>query len=143
MNSSASSSAQGKNPAAKIACRARTASFMEPKPTARHARNGGSGISFSVASVTTPSKPSEPTKRRCEIEAGLVFVRAAAEADDGAVGEDDFQAEHVIAGDAVFQAARSAGVGGDVAADEIVGAAGGVGRIKKPRFSTAVLQVFA
>ena len=70
-------------------------------------------------------------KQAVEIEAGLVLVRAAAEADDGAVGEDDFEAEHVIAGDAVFEAARAAGVGGDVAADEIVRAAGGVGRIKQ------------
>ena len=66
-----------------------------------------------------------------QIEAGLVFVRAAAESDDRAVGQHDFQAEDVIAGDAVFEAARAAGVGGDVAADEIVRAAGGVGRIKQ------------
>ena len=70
-------------------------------------------------------------KEPVEIEAGLVFVRASAEADDGAVGQNDFEAEDVIAGDAVFQAARAAGVGGDVAADEIVRAAGGVGRIKQ------------
>ena len=70
-------------------------------------------------------------KQAVEVEAGLVFVRAAAEADDGAVGQDDFEAEDVIAGDAVFQAARAAGIGGDVAADEIVRAAGGVGRVKQ------------
>jgi len=44
------------------------------------------------------------------------------------VGENDFQTEDVIAGDAVFIGSAAAGVGGDVAADEGVRAAGGVGR---------------
>ena len=140
MKSSASSSAQGRKPAAKIACSARTAFFMESKPTARQARNGGSGISFNVASVTTPSRPSEPTNSRVQIEAGFVFVRASADADDGAVGQHDFEAEDVIARDAVFQTARAAGVGGDVAADEIVRAAGGVGRIKQAALFNGFLK---
>ena len=113
-----------------MACSARTAARMEAKPMARFARYGGSGSSLSVASVTTPSKPSEPTNKPVQIEAGFVFVRAAAEPDDGAVGEHDFEAEHVVAGDAVFQAARAAGVGDDVAADEAL-ASGSRGRAGK------------
>ena len=131
VNSSASSSAHGKNPAAKMACNARTAVFIELNPTARFARNGGSGINFNVASVTTPSRPSEPTNSRCRSKPVLFLCVRPPSADDVAVGQNDFEAEDVIARDAVFQAARAAGVGGDVAADEIVRAAGGVGRIKQ------------
>ena len=69
-------------------------------------------------------------------------MRAAADADDRAVGEHDFQAEDVIAGDAVFQAARAAGVGGDVAADVVIRAAGGIGRIKEAVLSTASCNCF-
>ena len=47
---------------------------------------------------------------------------------DRAVRQHDLQAEDVIASDAVFEAARAAGVGDDVAADRIVGPAGRVGR---------------
>ena len=126
-----------------MACSVRTAARIEPKPMARQARNGGRGSSFNVASVTTPSRPSEPTKEPVQIEAGLVLVRAAAEAHDRAVGEDDFQAEHVIAGDAVFQAARPAGVGGDVAADGTVRPAGGIGRIKQALRFDCLLQASA
>lgn len=52
-----------------------------------------------------------------EVEALTVFVAAAAGGDDGAVWEDDFEAEDVVAGDPVFEAARAAGVGGDIAAE--------------------------
>ena len=41
----------------------------------------------------------------------------AAEGDEGAVGEHDVEAEHVVGGDAVLHAAQAAGVGGHVAAD--------------------------
>src|SRR5208283_712202 len=77
-----------------------------------------------------------------KFEAGFVFVGASAEALNCAVGEDDFQTEDIIAGDAVFQTARTAGVGGDVAADEVVRAAGGVGRIKEAAPLDPVLKMF-
>ena len=67
-----------------------------------------------------------------EVEAGLVLVGASAHAGHGAVGQHDFEAEDVGAGDAVFEAAGAAGVGGDVAADAAVLQAGRIGRIKKP-----------
>ena len=81
-------------------------------------------------------------KQPVQIEAGLVFVRAPAEPDDAAAGQNDFEAEDVIAGDAVFEAARAAGVGGDVAADEVVRAAGGVGRIKQAAPLDGLLKFF-
>ncbi len=65
-----------------------------------------------------------------EIEAGFVFVRAAAKARHGTVREHDFESEHVITRDAIFEAPRAAGVGGNVAAERAIGAARGVGRIK-------------
>ena len=65
VKASATSSALGRNPAAKMARMARTAGFMLRNPTPRQARNGGNGSCFNVASVTTPSMPSLPTKSRC------------------------------------------------------------------------------
>ena len=66
-----------------------------------------------------------------EIEAALVLHRASADAHQRAVGERDLQAEHVISRDAVLQAARSAGVGGDVAAERAFLQAGRIGRIEQ------------
>ena len=42
---------------------ARAAAAMESNPATSSAWKGGSGMSFSVASVTTPSRPSEPTNK--------------------------------------------------------------------------------
>jgi len=56
-------------------------------------------------------------------------VDAPARAHDGAVGQDDLEAEHVVAGHAVLQAARAAGIGGDVAADRRLLERGRVGRV--------------
>ena len=79
-------------------------------------------------------------KQAGEIEAGFVFMGASAQLDDLAAGLDDLQTEDKIAGDAVFEAARSAGVGGDVAADGAVGAAGGIRRIVEALFFHGFLQ---
>ena len=70
-------------------------------------------------------------KQPVQLKTGFVFVRATAEPDDGPVGERDFEAENVITRNAVFQTTGTAGVGGDVAADEVIRATGGVGRIKQ------------
>ena len=76
-----------------------------------------------------------------QIKAGLVLVAAAAGAHDGAVGQHGLQPEHVVAGDAVLQAARAAGVGGDVAAEAALLQAGRVGRIKPAELAHGLLQV--
>jgi len=52
----------GKIPAEKMSLIAAVACFIEANPTPRQARYGGRGKSLSVASVTIPSIPSEPTK---------------------------------------------------------------------------------
>ena len=57
--------------------------------------------------------------------------RAAAGAQHPPVGEDDLQAEHVVGGDAVLDAAEPAGVRGEVAADRAPVVAGGVRRIEQ------------
>ena len=75
-----------------------------------------------------------------EVEAAFIFHRAAAGADQRAVGERDLQAEHVVAGDAVLQAARAAGIGGDVAAERAFLEAGRVGRIKKSELERQGLE---
>ena len=85
-------------------------------------------------------QPLGADKQPVQLEAGLVLVRAPAEAQHRAVGEDDLQAEHVIAGDAVLEAARAAGVGDDVAANRIVRPAGRVRRIEEPLLLDCLLE---
>lgn len=75
-----------------------------------------------------------------EIEASFVFVRAPTKADDCAIRQHDFQAEHVIASDAVFQTARPARVGDDVAADGIVRPARRIGWIEQSEFLYSFLK---
>ena len=53
----------------------------------------------------------------------------AAEADHVAVGQDQLQAQHVVGGEAVFQAVHAARVLGDVAADGAGDLRGGVGGV--------------
>ena len=67
-------------------------------------------------------------------------MRAAADARNGTIGENNFEAEHVIARHAVFQTARAAGVGGDVSADGAIRAAGGIGGVKQSAFFDCFLQ---
>ena len=55
--------------------------------------------------------------------------------------DDRAQAEHVIAGDAVLQAAQAARVGGDVAADGRPRGAGRVGRVPQAVFGHGGLEV--
>ena len=64
-----------------------------------------------------------------EIVAGRIEARAA-NIDDLAVHQHDADAEHVIGGDAVFQAMRAAGIGGDIAADGAGDLARRVGRVE-------------
>jgi hypothetical protein len=64
-----------------------------------------------------------------EIIAGRV-ESFSAEVDEGAVGEDDFEAEDVRGGEAVFQAVSAAGVFGDIAADAADGLRGGIGGVE-------------
>jgi hypothetical protein len=72
-----------------------------------------------------------------EVVAGDVLHALGAEPADGAVGEDDLEAHDVVAGDAVFQAAQTAGVLGDVAADGADLHRAGIGRIEQPAASAA------
>ena len=64
-----------------------------------------------------------------EIVAGSV-ESFAAEVDECAVGEDDFEAEDVRGGEAVFEAVGAAGVFGDVAADAADGLRRGIGSVE-------------
>ncbi|VTR67083.1 hypothetical protein DESC_580126 [Desulfosarcina cetonica] len=73
--------------------------------------------------------------------AGHVLDVAAAEADHLARGQDHFQAEHIIDGDPVFEAARAAGVLGHVAADGRDHETARVGWIEKPFLGQTGLQV--
>ena len=62
-------------------------------------------------------------------QAGDVLDPLAAERHEGAVGEHDVEAEHVVGGDAVLHAAQPAGVGRDVAADRADLVRAGVRRV--------------
>ena len=68
-------------------------------------------------------------------------MRAAAQANDRAIGQRHFHAEHIVARHAVFQTARSARIRGDVAANAAFGAAGRVRRIIKPELFDRVLEL--
>ena len=91
------------------------------------------GRSRSVTSVTTPSVPSDPTNRPTRSSPATPLVVRRRQPDRVAVGDrpadDRAQAEHVIAGDAVLQAAQAARVGGHVAADRGPRCAGRVRRV--------------
>ncbi len=64
-----------------------------------------------------------------EIVAGRV-ERFSAEVDERAIGENDFEAEDVRGGEAVFEAMRAAGIFGDIAADAARGLRRGIGRVE-------------
>ena len=64
-----------------------------------------------------------------EVVAGRIEARTA-DIDDLAAHQHDADAEHVVGGDAVFQAMRAAGIGGDVAADGAGDLARRVGRVE-------------
>ena len=76
-----------------------------------------------------------------QLKASLILMRAATEPNDFAVGQNHFQPEHVIARDAIFQAARPAGIRGDVSTNGAIGTARGVRRIKEPLLFNRILQL--
>ena len=76
-----------------------------------------------------PERALRPHHQRGEVVAGDALRGGAAELRDAAVGQDDGEAEHVVAGDAVLDAAEAARVGGDVAADRAGRHARRVGRV--------------
>ena len=69
-------------------------------------------------------------------------MRAAAESRNGAIRQHHLQPQDIIARDAIFQAARPAGIGSNVPAEGTVGAAGGIGRIKQSRLFYRILERF-
>ena len=114
---SISSSVHGSSPARVMAATAVPAASRVAKKASIVTFGGGAGRRRSVASVTMPSVPCEPTNEVRQRVAGHVLDVATAGADDAAVGEDDLERQHRVAGDAVLHAAQAAGVGADVAAD--------------------------
>ncbi len=75
-----------------------------------------------------------------QVVAGDVLDRPAAGADHRAVGQHHLQRQHVVAGHAVLEAARAAGVLGHVAADRALLEAGGIGRVEQPALLDLGLQ---
>ena len=70
-----------------------------------------------------------------------IFQARAAQAHRGAVGQHHLQAQHVIGGDAVLDAAQAAGVGGDVAADAADLERRRVGRVPQPVLGDGLLDL--
>ena len=91
--------------------------------------SSGLRISRTMTLVTSAMVPSRAGEQAGEIVAGQIGLLAAG-LDDGAIGQHQFEAEHVIGGDAVGQRVRAAGVFGDIAADGAGALAGGVGRVE-------------
>ena len=88
----------------------------------------GAGARRSHTAVMTPSVPSEPTSEAAEVVAGDVLPDRAADADELPGRDDDLDARHPVARDAVLEGVRPARVGGDVAADLRLLGGTGVGR---------------
>ena len=76
-----------------------------------------------------------------KIESGFVFMGAAAAVDDRSIWQDDGQAKHIVAGDAVFEATRSAGIGGDISSDAAVFEARGIRRVEESLASRLCLKM--
>ena len=76
-----------------------------------------------------------------QLESSLVFVGAASQPHNCAVSQNYFQPEYVIARDAIFQAARTAGIRGNVSTNGAIGTARGVRRIKEPLLFNRILQL--
>ena len=80
-----------------------------------------------MISVTSASVPSEPTSRPFEVVARRLD-RLPADAHDFAIGQDQFQAGHVIRRHAVGKRVRPAGIFGNVSADRARSLARRIGR---------------
>ena len=76
-----------------------------------------------------------------QVVAGDILDGFAAGLQDAPIRQDHGQAEHIVAGHAVFQAARTAGVAGDIPADGRMADAGRVGRVEKSHLFDLGLQV--
>ena len=83
-----------------------------------------------VASTTMPSKPSEPVIRPSRSRPARAR-RLAAQGDDLAARQHEFDAQQIVGGEAIFQAMQPAGVFRDIAADGAGDLAGRIGRIIK------------
>ena len=79
-------------------------------------------------------------KQPMQVETCFVFVRATAESNDRTIGQDNFEPEDVIAGDAIFQTARATCVSDNVAADETLPSTGRIRWVKEAFFLDCVLK---
>ena len=86
-------------------------------------------------------RPFRAGEQGLQVVADHILDDFAAGVQDAPIGQDDGQTQHVVAGHAVFQAARAAGVAGDVPADGRMADAGWVGRVEQPEFFHRSLQV--
>ena len=68
-----------------------------------------------------------------QIVAGHVFDALVARVQHAPVCQHSLQRHHIVACDAVFEAARAAGIAGDVAAQGGLADASRIGRVKEPR----------
>ncbi len=109
------------------------------KATSRVLRASGLGKRRRVMRVTNASVPSDPSKQPGQVIADHVLHGPAAGV-DGARGRHHLQPERVVAGDAVLDAARSAGALGDVATERADSLEAGSGGVDGPSRSTSLLQ---
>ncbi len=86
-------------------------------------------------------RPFRADKQRLQVVAGDVLDRFRAQADLFAAHQVGLQPQDIVPGHAVLEAARAAGVLGDVAADGRGLQTGRVGRIEKAGFFRGFLQV--
>ena len=67
-------------------------------------------------------------------------MRAAAEPNDCAIGQNHFQAKHIITRDTIFKTSRTARVGGNIATNKALCATSWIGRVEQTLFLDCILQ---
>ncbi len=113
---------------------------MEPEADCQAGAERRQGKELQGRFGDDPQQALGTNKEPVQFEAGLVLVSASAQPEDGSIGENNFEAEHIVSRDAVLEAAGATRVGADVAADDIVFPAGRVGWVKQALLFDCVLE---
>ncbi len=115
--SSISSRVRGSTPAASTALTARAAARTSAKTRSAVCTSRGSGSSCSGDLGRDAQRALAADEQPDQVVAGHALDGAPADPEHLAVGHHPFHPQHVVAGDAVLERARAAGVLGDVAAE--------------------------
>ncbi len=141
---SMNSIATGSTPALMMSATQAPATSLELKPISTGRAPSGLRRMRRVASVTTPSWPSDPQITPKQVKPARIQMRAA-DLDHGAVHRHHRHAQQVVGRHPVFQAMRPARIHRDIARDGAGKLRGRIGGVEEPLFfdSTGHRQVGA